>query len=679
MPSFHPPRGLRLKFVIGSAAAWLAAATSLPALGQAVYQIDCGAGVGCGGSAVGTWIADNYFNGGSCLATSSAIDMSGVTFMNPAPQQVYQFVRQGGDPGSFSYTFTTLTAGNPYTVRFHLAAIDSLGYGAGDEFFSFSVNNTPVRTNYDVAANAGGPANSNGKVGQNKAVIIAATTTADASGSITVTLGGNTGLAFVNGIEVLMGNQAILNSAPTGLTGTGGDGQAVLTWNAVNDTQGQPATGYNVLKSASSSGPFIRINTNTISGTTYTDTGLTNGLTYYYQVLAVNSQGEGPASGAVSVIPKGSIDFQINCGGSAVSGTSWIADAYFSGSAGNVGVTSNAIDMSGVQNSVVNMNPAPQTVYQTVHTGGNPGSITYTFPTLTSGADYTVRLHFADLIGQPPGGAVFDFSVNGTAVRSNYDVDAAAGPNTSAHPPSPYGYKAVIVAANTKADSTGAITVNFKLDYANNNGYPMCNGIEVLTGQLPVIATAPAWKSLALGASGQTLSWGAVSGAVGYNVLRSTPGSNTFIRINPATITSTSYVDSVPGQWAYELLAVNGSGEGPSGSAAGTVSVSANPSSVTVSHGGSAALTVTLNSVYAGAGTVTVSGAPSGVTAFAYPAAVTVAAPVSQPAVPAPLDQPSANINIFVSSSAAPGNYNLTVTAKIGISSQTIKIPLKIN
>jgi hypothetical protein len=82
----------------------------------------------------------------------------------------------------------------------------------------------------------------------------------------------------------------------TGLSATGGMNQVSLSWTAVSG-----ATGYIVLRSTSSTGSFMQIATPT--ATTYTDTSVTGGTTYYYEVEAVNANGTGPASNAASAMP----------------------------------------------------------------------------------------------------------------------------------------------------------------------------------------------------------------------------------------------------------------------------------------------------------------------------------------------------------------------------------------
>jgi hypothetical protein len=83
--------------------------------------------------------------------------------------------------------------------------------------------------------------------------------------------------------------------APTILTVLPSFGQVSLTWSSVG---GSNIT-YNVKRSTSSGGPYTTI-TN-ISSTSYTDTSVLNGTTYYYVVSAVGAGGEGPDSAPVSV------------------------------------------------------------------------------------------------------------------------------------------------------------------------------------------------------------------------------------------------------------------------------------------------------------------------------------------------------------------------------------------
>ncbi|MBB6734675.1 DUF4832 domain-containing protein [Cohnella zeiphila] len=86
-------------------------------------------------------------------------------------------------------------------------------------------------------------------------------------------------------------------AAPTGLTATAGNAQVSLTWTASAD-----ATSYRVLRSTTSGSGYAVLSGN-VSGTSYTDTGLTNGTTYYYVVQAVNSGGTGGNSVQASATP----------------------------------------------------------------------------------------------------------------------------------------------------------------------------------------------------------------------------------------------------------------------------------------------------------------------------------------------------------------------------------------
>jgi autotransporter-associated beta strand protein len=82
----------------------------------------------------------------------------------------------------------------------------------------------------------------------------------------------------------------------TNVVGAGGNNLATLSWSGVLG-----ATSYNVKRSTNSGSGYVTVGSPSVP--TFTDTGVTNGTTYYYVVTAVNSAGESVASPQVSVVP----------------------------------------------------------------------------------------------------------------------------------------------------------------------------------------------------------------------------------------------------------------------------------------------------------------------------------------------------------------------------------------
>lgn len=86
--------------------------------------------------------------------------------------------------------------------------------------------------------------------------------------------------------------------APEQLTAEGRAGEVVLTWSPVDE-----AAGYHVKRSTAADGTYETV-ASSISVTTYTDTDVENGKTYYYKVTAVNELGfESADSPVVSATP----------------------------------------------------------------------------------------------------------------------------------------------------------------------------------------------------------------------------------------------------------------------------------------------------------------------------------------------------------------------------------------
>jgi len=85
-------------------------------------------------------------------------------------------------------------------------------------------------------------------------------------------------------------------AAPLNLTATGGNQQVSLAWTASTG-----ATSYNVKRAATNGGPYTTVASP--AGTSYTDTTVTNGTTYYYVVTAVSASGESANSNQASATP----------------------------------------------------------------------------------------------------------------------------------------------------------------------------------------------------------------------------------------------------------------------------------------------------------------------------------------------------------------------------------------
>jgi fibronectin type 3 domain-containing protein len=143
--------------------------------------------IACGNSAVGTFVADTDFSGGSVSGgTTTAIDTSHVT--NPAPMSVYQHGRKSAS----TYTLPGFAASSSHTVRLHFA--EYFHTAAGQRKFNVLINGTQVLTNFDVFATAGAEFRAN---------IQSFTAVANGSGQIVIQFtNGAADLPLINGIEV---------------------------------------------------------------------------------------------------------------------------------------------------------------------------------------------------------------------------------------------------------------------------------------------------------------------------------------------------------------------------------------------------------------------------------------------------------------------------------------------
>jgi cellulose 1,4-beta-cellobiosidase len=89
----------------------------------------------------------------------------------------------------------------------------------------------------------------------------------------------------------------VVPAAPASLTATAGNAVVNLSWSASSN-----ATSYSVKRASVSGGPYATIASG-LAGTSYSDTAVSNGSTYYYVVSASNANGEGANSTQSSATP----------------------------------------------------------------------------------------------------------------------------------------------------------------------------------------------------------------------------------------------------------------------------------------------------------------------------------------------------------------------------------------
>jgi fibronectin type 3 domain-containing protein len=254
---------------------------------------------------------------------------------------------------------------------------------------------------------------------------------------------------------------AAVTPIPTGLLATTTSSSAIgLSWTAPTPPANCTVSSYNVY-GGTTANPTTVIASG-VTGTTYTNTGLTASTTYYYIVKAVDAFGTSAASIQASTETLANGDFiAIASGGPAESNASggdasFIADVDFSGGGDNTHTTKT------INLSQPGANAAPMAVYQY----GRGGATTYTIPGLVAGSQHAVLLHFSENYYSAKGKRVFNVAINGATVLSNFDIYATAGAE----------YTALEETFTATANSAGDIVIAFTDGTANQ---PLIMGIEV--------------------------------------------------------------------------------------------------------------------------------------------------------------------------------------------------------
>ncbi len=186
-----------------------------------------------------------------------------------------------------------------------------------------------------------------------------------------------------NGINC--GGDTTPPAAPTNLAATAGDAVVNLDW---SDNAEPDLAGYNVYRSTTSGGPYGQINGSLVTASAFSDTGVTNGTTYFYVVTAEDtSANESASSNEASATPTG--------GGPT--GNPWINEFHYDNSGGDTGEFVEIAGPAGTNLSgwsVVGYNGSGGGAYKTVNLsgaipdqGGCMGTISFAFSNMQNDMD----------------------------------------------------------------------------------------------------------------------------------------------------------------------------------------------------------------------------------------------------------------------------------------------------
>ncbi|MGO8670870.1 MAG: fibronectin type III domain-containing protein, partial [Capsulimonadaceae bacterium] len=301
-------------------------------------------------------------------------------------------------------------------------------------------------------------------------------------------------------------------ATPAGLAATAGSAQVTLSWTAA----GQAAT-YNLYRGTASGGEGSAPYETELTGTSYTDTGVTSGVAYYYKLASVNAAGTSAQSSEASAMPLATPAGLTAAGANALVALSWAASA---------GATSYSLYRSTVSGA------EGTTPYATGVTGTS-----YTNTGLTNGSTYYYKLAAVNSTGistqsgevyatpatsptgltATPGNALITLAwstTSGATSYSLYRATTSGGEGTTA-------YKTGITTTSyTDSGLTNGTAYFYKLASVSSTG-TSTQSSEV-TATPAATPSTPTNVAAAAGNAQITLSWTASSGASSYNLYRAT-------------------------------------------------------------------------------------------------------------------------------------------------------------
>jgi fibronectin type 3 domain-containing protein/regulation of enolase protein 1 (concanavalin A-like superfamily) len=324
----------------------------------------------------------------------------------------------------------------------------------------------------------------------------------------------------------------------------------VISWPPVNG-----AVGYLLYRATSPSGPF-NFPANFIQSmatTSYHDTGLPLGTTYYYKVVAMNAGGVAGNLGTPPPSPGGL---------AATAGNNQVALSWSAAS----GATSYNLKRATVSGGPYLTIASPATTSYTDPTSFNGTTYYYVVSAVNAGGESanSGQVAATPQVPVPPTPTGLAAAAGNNQVALTWNVSSGATSyNVGRSTTSGSGYATIASPATASYTDTTAAngTTYYYVVSAMNAGGTSANSSQVSATPEPPVPPTPTGLTATAGNAQVALTWNASSGATSYNVGRSTTSGGGYATIaSPATANYTDTAAANGTTYYYVVSAVNGGG-----------------------------------------------------------------------------------------------------------------------
>jgi subtilisin family serine protease/fibronectin type 3 domain-containing protein len=258
--------------------------------GNAQVSLSWNAPASDGGSAITSYTATASPGGATCSTSGLGCTVTGLT--NGTSYSFTVAATNGVGSGSASAAASATPATVP-SAPTGLAATRGNAQVALSWTAPASNGGSPI-SGYTVTASPGGATCSTSSLG---CTVTGLTNGTTYSFTVTATNGVGTGPASASASAT----PATVPGAPTLAVPTAGNASVGLSWTPPASNGGSAITGYKLYRGTTPGGEALLVTLGNL--TSYADTAVTNGTTYYYKVSAINGVGEGAQSTERSAKP----------------------------------------------------------------------------------------------------------------------------------------------------------------------------------------------------------------------------------------------------------------------------------------------------------------------------------------------------------------------------------------